>query len=298
MACSVFCLSHSYLLILGLRARCAQTSLAGVGNTVVLITGASSGFGLECAHHLLSRGFRVFGGARRFPNADLPFETLHLDVCDDASVERCVADVIDRAGRLDALVNVAGVSLSGALEMHSTAEATAILETNTLGTFRMCRAVLDHMRARGAGRIINVSSLAGRVAIPFASLYSASKFAVEGMTESFRLEVRRFGVHVSLLEPGDFLTPMTQRYLLTRASATDSVYRPDAERTIAIMEADSRSCPDLRPVARRVEMILRSKRPSLRYTTGMPLQRFAVLLHRFIPNSWFESILRQVYQLT
>jgi NAD(P)-dependent dehydrogenase (short-subunit alcohol dehydrogenase family) len=240
----------------------------------------------------------VFGAARRFPNAEFPFETVHLDVCDDASVERCVAEVLARSGGIDALVNVAGVSLSGALEMHSTAEARAILETNTLGTFRMCRAVLGPMRSRGCGRIVNVSSLAGCVAIPFASLYSASKFAVEGMTESLRLEVRRFGVHVSLLEPGDFLTPMTQRYLLTGESATDSVYRADAERAIAIMEADSRACSDLRPIARRLETILRSRRPSLRYTAGMPLQRFAVLLHRFVPNSWFESILRLTYQLS
>lgn len=239
----------------------------------------------------------MFGASRRCPDPTLPFETLHLDVCDDTSVERAVAEVVERAGRIDVLVNVAGVSFAGALENHSINEVKATFDANTLGVFRMCRAVLPHMRAQRRGRIVNLTSVAGVFAVPYVSAYCASKFATEGLTECLRMEVRRFGVHVSLLEPGDFLTAMTERYAMTEASQNCTVYGTEAERAIAVMEADSRACPDLRPVSRRLETILRSRRPALRYTVGAPLQRLAVLLHRCIPNAWFEAILRTVYKV-
>jgi len=268
-----------------------------MAETVVLVTGASSGFGRECAMYLKSRGYRVFGASRRCPEPSLPFETLHLDVRDDASVKRAIASVVERAGRIDVLVNIAGICLSGAAENHTIAEAHAILDTNTLGVFRMCCAALPHMRKQGSGRIVNVTSLAGLIAIPFSALYCASKFATEGLTESLRMEVRRFGIWVSLLEPGDFLTPMTETYAWTEASRTDTVYRTDSERAIQIMAADCRICPNLRLVSLRLEAILRSRRPALRYTVGMFTQRLATLIHRILPNSWFESLVRHVYQL-
>ncbi len=227
----------------------------------------------------------------------MTFEYLQLDVCDDDSVARVVQAVIERAGRIDALLNVAGIGQAGALEEHSVEEARAMLETNTLGTFRMCRAVLPHMRRQGSGRIINVTSLGGLVAMPFASLYCASKFAVEGMTEALRMEVRRFGIAVSLLEPGDFLTPMTEAYPRTAASNESETYRVELDRAIVIMERDCRACPDLRMVALRVESILNSRRPGLRYTVGLPVQRIAVALRSFVPQSWFEALVRAIYQL-
>jgi NAD(P)-dependent dehydrogenase (short-subunit alcohol dehydrogenase family) len=264
-------------------------------NKVVLISGASSGLGRDAATYLHERGYRVFGASRRFPDPSLPFETLNLDVCDDSSVASAVANVIERAGRIDVLVNVAGILLSGALENHSTEEVRAIFETNTLGTFRMCRAVLPQMRKQERGQIVNVSSLVGLIAIPYASAYAASKFAVEGMTESLRLEVERFHIAVSLLEPGDFLTAMTETYRFTAASETDTVYRTHAERAVKVMEADCRSSPDVRIFSRRLEEIISEPKPALRYTVGPLMQRAAVPVHRLIPNTWFEHLVRGTY---
>jgi NAD(P)-dependent dehydrogenase (short-subunit alcohol dehydrogenase family) len=266
-----------------------------MAETVVLITGATSGLGRDAAVYLKERGYRVFGASRHCPDSGLPFETCKLDVCDDASVARVVSSVIERAGRIDVLVNVAGVALAGAFENHSIDEARAVFETNTLGTFRMCREVLPQMRKQGKGHIVNVSSLAGVMALPFVSLYSASKFAVEGMTESLRMEVRRFGIAVSLLEPGDFLTSQTESYRWTEASKQDTVYRAEAERAVGIMEADCRASTDVRLFSRRLEAIITSPNPGLRYSAGMLLQRVAAPVHRLIPNAWFEQLIRGTY---
>jgi NAD(P)-dependent dehydrogenase (short-subunit alcohol dehydrogenase family) len=218
-----------------------------------------------------------------------------LDVCNDDSVSEAVATVLQRAGRIDGLVNTAGIVFSGAFENHSVEEARALFETNTLGTFRMCRAVLPQMRRQGRGRIVNVSSLAGLMALPYVSIYSASKFAVEGMTESLRMEVERFGISVSLLEPGDFLTTMTEEYPWTEGSKSDEVYRADAERAVKIMEADCRASTDVRQFSRRLEAILEEETPAIRYTVGPWLQRVAAPVHRLIPNAWFEQIIRSTY---
>lgn len=266
-----------------------------MSNKVVLITGASSGLGRDAATYLAERGYRVFGASRRCPDPSLPFESVKLDVCDDASVSEAVSTVIQRAGRLDGLVNAAGIVFSGAFENHSIEEARALFETNTLGTFRMCRAVLPQMRQQGRGRIVNVSSLAGLIALPYVSLYSASKFAVEGMTEGLRMEVERFGISVSLLEPGDFLTTMTESYPWTAGSKNDSVYRNDAEQAVKVMEADCRASTNVRLFSRRLEAILEEESPAIRYTVGPWLQRAAAPVHRLIPNAWFEQIVRSTY---
>ncbi|MCY1013953.1 SDR family NAD(P)-dependent oxidoreductase [Nannocystis pusilla] len=180
--------------------------------TVVLITGASSGFGEAAARLLAARGpCRVFGTSRRAAGHDTPggVEMLPLDVRSDASVAACVDAVMQRAGRIDVLVNNAGYTLAGAVEETAIDEAKAQFDTNFFGMARMVRAVLPVMRAQGGGRIVNVSSLAGLVGVPFHAHYSASKFAVEGLSEGLRQEVRRFGIHVSLIEPGDFKTAGT-----------------------------------------------------------------------------------------
>jgi NAD(P)-dependent dehydrogenase (short-subunit alcohol dehydrogenase family) len=266
-------------------------------NPVVVISGASSGLGRAAATHLAARGYRVIGGGRRFPDPSLPFETHRLDVCDGQSVERFVARAVEQAGRIDALVNCAGISLSGALEVMSLDEAQRIFDTNLLGTVRMCREVLPLLRGQREGRIVNVSSLAGLIALPFQAAYTASKYAVEGLTECLRHETRPFGIHVSLLEPGDFLTGMTEHYEWSALANGDTVYAERARRAIAIMEADCRKSSDLAAFSLRLESILRSRRPRLRYSVGMPIQRFAAVLRRFIPDSWMEWIIRTTYRL-
>ncbi|MGC8873617.1 MAG: SDR family NAD(P)-dependent oxidoreductase, partial [Chloroflexia bacterium] len=155
---------------------------------VVLITGASSGIGLACARYLADRGYRVFGTSRH-PEAcpPEPFPMIQMDVCDDASVLRGVEAVRERAGRIDVLVNNAGIGYGGAIEDTSLEEAHRQFETNFFGALRLCRAVLPIMRAQGSGLIVNMSSIGGLIGLPFQGLYSATKFALEGMSEALRL---------------------------------------------------------------------------------------------------------------
>ena len=261
---------------------------------VVLVTGASSGIGRATAEHLAARGWRVFGAQRRLPSAGAGpagVEMLIMDVDDDASVEHGVRKVHAAAGRLDAVVNNAGMAWMGAVEDTSVAEAKAQLETNFFGAFRVCRAVLPIMRAQRRGYIVNVSSLAGVLGLPFSGLYSASKFALEGMTESLRFEARRFGVEVVLIEPGDFRTQLPVARRETAGARSNDAYREALARFKAQQDKDEAGAPTPEPVARLVARILETEHPRLRYSVGMLGQRIVVPLKRLLPQRLFERVL-------
>ena len=170
---------------------------------VVLVTGVSSGIGRAAAERFAQRGCQVFGTVRAVAKAQpIPgVQLVEMDVRDEASVQRAVQSVIDSAKRVDVLVNNAGISMLGAVEETSLAEAAALLDTNVLGILRTARALLPHMREQGSGRIVNISSVVGFLPAPYMGLYAASKHAVEGLSESLDHEVRQFGVRVVLVEP-------------------------------------------------------------------------------------------------
>ena len=272
--------------------------MQGTVRKVVLVTGASSGKGKACAEHLAKRGWRVFGAQRRVPSGGAePVEMLAMDVTDDESVQRGVALVVERAGRLDAVVNNAGNALMGSVEDTSIEEAKAQLDTNFFGALRVCRAVLPQLREQGGGHIVNVSSLAGVLGLPFSGLYSASKFALEGMTESLRLETRRFGIRVSLIEPGDFRSNLSAARQTARAAAHSDAYREDFARVKAQQDEDEAGAPSPEPIGRLVEQIFSDSHPRLRYTIGMASQRAVVPLKRLLPQRWFEAALTRVLGL-
>jgi NAD(P)-dependent dehydrogenase (short-subunit alcohol dehydrogenase family) len=264
---------------------------------VVLVTGTSSGIGRACAVHLAGRGFRVFGARRRLEQAADTFQEIAMDVTDDDSVAHGIDAIYQQAGRIDVVVNNAGLGFAGAIEDTSMAEARAQFETNLFGTLRVCRAVLPRMRAQGGGRIINVSSIGGLIALPFQGLYCASKFAVEGMTEALRMEVEPFGIHVSLVEPGDFRTAFTQNRSRVAASGKSSVYDAQMQISLGIMERDEQRGPAPIAVARLVEKIIAAHHPRLRYSVGMFHQRLAILLRRVLPASWFDYLIAATYKL-
>jgi NAD(P)-dependent dehydrogenase (short-subunit alcohol dehydrogenase family) len=170
---------------------------------VVIITGVSSGIGRATAEQFTQRGCRVFGTVRNITTARaIPGVTLiEMDIRDEASVLQGIQTVIDLAKRIDVLVNSAGVTLLGALEEASIAEAQTLFDTNLFGLMRVSKAVLPHMRKQGSGRIVNVSSVLGFLPAPYMALYSASKHAVEGLSETLDHEVRQFGIRVALVEP-------------------------------------------------------------------------------------------------
>ena len=266
---------------------------------VVLITGATSGIGQACAEHLASAGWRVFGTGRSVPSAasrDGRVEMVAMDVDDEASVHAGVAAVIAKAGRLDAVVNNAGFSMRGAVEDTAIIEAKALFETNFFGVLRVCRAAMPALRAGGCGYIVNISSLAGIVGLPFSGLYSASKFALEGVSESLRLETRPFGIHVVLVEPGDFRTQIkTNRRLV--APSQNSVYRAAFYKFMHKRDQDETTAPTPEPVARLVERILNNRSPKMRYSVGMLGQRILVPLKRFLPQRIFEWLFCRVIGL-
>lgn len=274
-------------------------------SVVVLISGASQGVGKVCAQHLGRAGYRVYAGSRSYSDPGSTAEdhdhapqisNIYLDVTEQEAVSKCVEHILNREGRLDVLVNNAGFGIAGSVEDTSIEECKSQFETNFFGAVRMCRDVLPIMRAQGSGMILNISSLAGKVAVPFQSAYSASKFALEGFTDSLRIEVYSYGIRVVLLEPGDLKTEFTSNRQRTAASS-NSVYQERFESALGIMEDDERNGTPAKDVAVVVERILRSSNPKPRYQVGPWFERAALVAKKFIPEKAFDAGLSRYYHL-
>lgn len=263
---------------------------------VVLVTGASSGFGQLIAEQLAARGHRVFGSSRRTLPDRPGIRMLVLDVTDAAQVERAVAQVLAEAGRLDVLINNAGVGLCGAVEDTSLAEAQWQMDTNFFGAVRMIRAVLPAMRAQGRGRILTVSSLAGLAGLPFQAFYSASKYALEGLNEALRLELAGSGIEHATLNPGDFRTGFTDARVLTR-QAHDGVLAGQLARTLAIYQRDEQQGADPRRVAELAARLVEQPRLAVRYPVGSLGQRAGIFAKRLLPARLFERLMKMTYAI-
>jgi len=202
--------------------------------STVLVTGGTDGLGRATAIHLAERGYRVFAAGRSAQRLEalsqlarerkLPIEPMELDVCDAASGERTIAEIERRAGPLDILVNNAGIAIAAVMEEVTPADLHKVLETNFFSPIRLAQRVLPEMRRRRRGRIINMSSISGKVAIPVMGPYAASKYALEAASDSMRLELYPFGIHVVLIEPGYIHTNMNRN-----AAELSSAYAKGAE---------------------------------------------------------------------
>lgn len=263
---------------------------------VILITGASSGIGRACAEHLRERGYRVFG-ASRHPAPHAGIVPVEMDVDDDAAVQRGVAQVLAEAGRLDVVVNNAGYALAGAVEDTSIEEAQAQFNTNFFGVLRVTRAVLPAMRRQGAGLIVNIGSIGGTLGLPFQGLYSASKAALEELTEALNYEVRPFGIRVALIRPGDHHTNGTANRRRAARSLGQSVYRAQFERTLQTVEQGELAAPAPHAIARTLERIIATPRPRLYYTVGSPIEQAAIWARPFVPGRLFRFVVRKYYHL-
>lgn len=282
---------------------------------VALITGASSGIGLACAQRLQKRGYAVYGTSRRAPAPGAVAEgdgnelvrpsdqhqgsltIIQMDVHDEESIRLAVDYIMSREGRIDVLVNNAGMGYAGAFEETSLEEAQAQLETNFFGVLRVCQAVLPVMRHQGGGKIISMSSLGGLVGLPFQSMYSASKFALEGAMEALRLEVAPFGIHVSLIEPGNFRTDFTDQRQLAAPNGSDGPYATQFRRALEVIEADERNGAEPERVAETLEKILRSRKPRLRYPSARFPESLLPIAKRFLPDSLIGFYLRTMHRL-
>lgn len=263
---------------------------------VVLITGTSSGIGRAIASAFAAKGYEVFGTSRN-PQRNEPIagvELLPLDVGDQASVTSAVSTVIQRAGRIDVLVNNAGVGVFGAAEESSIAQAQELFDTNFFGLIRVTNEVLPHLRAQRSGRIINISSVLGFLPAPYGALYAASKHAVEGYSESLDHETREFGVRVSVVEPG-----YTDTAFDANAADPDSPiesYRALREQVKEGLIKAVRAGDDPSVVAKVALKAATSRSPKLRYPAG-PLARQLTVLKKFAPEALLDKGIRKANNL-
>jgi|SRR5579871_583491 len=261
---------------------------------VVLVTGASSGIGQRCAALLARKGYRVYG-ASRSAVSEGSVVPLKMDVTVDQSVREACDSIFEREGHLDVLINSAGMGIAGALEDTSPQEAREQFDVNLFGVLRVCRATLPMMRQQRSGYIVNIGSIGGLVAIPYQGAYSASKFALEGMTECLRMEVKPFGIRVVLIEPGDHRTGFTKNRRMTQDSSQNPTYRVACTRAIQRMAADETMGSHPENVARLVHRVIQIPSPRLRYSAGPCSQRAAAWLKRFAPNALVEKIVSTYY---
>jgi NAD(P)-dependent dehydrogenase (short-subunit alcohol dehydrogenase family) len=264
---------------------------------VALVTGVSSGIGLATARKLLAKGFRSFGTVRetsRVSAVPPGVELIQLDVRDEKSVSAGVRAVLDRAGRVDVLINNAGSVLVGSLEETSISEAKELFDTNFFGVLRMSRAVLPSMRRQKWGRIINISSVLGFLPAPYQGIYAASKHALEGYSESLDHEVRRFGIRVSVIEPGFTRTNLEQNSHLIGEPLTD--YASERSSVLAALAKGIAAGDSPDAVAAVVLAAATDPTPRLRYPGGRQAKILS-LVKKFAPQGILDRGLRKQFGL-
>jgi NAD(P)-dependent dehydrogenase (short-subunit alcohol dehydrogenase family) len=263
---------------------------------VALVTGASSGIGRAAALALVDAGFAVVGTSRNAANAEpiAGVTLLDLDVASDESVRSLVEEVIERFGRIDVLVNNAGVGAVGAGEESSIDQTKEVFDINVFGLVRMTNAVLPHMRAQGSGRVVNVSSVLGLIPAPFMAIYAATKHAVEGYSESVDHELREHGVRMLLVEPAYTSTGFEASSL-----APDSplpIYAAQREVSRDVLATAVRNADDPDVVAKVIVAASTDAKPKLRYTAGSMAGRVSVL-RRIVPSRAFDRQIRKLNRL-
>src|SRR5207342_789080 len=267
-----------------------------IKGSIALVTGASSGIGEATAHRLAMAGYKVYGTSRHsVQSGQQSFAMLPLDVTSDASVDAAVRELIKREGRIDLLVNNAGFGVAPAgAEESSIEQAKAIFETNFFGLVRMTRAVLPHMRRQGSGRIINIGSVLGFLPMPYGALYSATKHAVEGYSESLDHELRTRGIRVSVIEPAYTKTQFDANFLPPDAMLDE--YREARALLGDVLKGVMASADEPAVVADAVLQAATAVRPKLRYTAGSLANRLR-LLRRFAPAGVLDEGIRKDLRL-
>ncbi len=265
----------------------------------ILVTGASSGIGKVSCLHLAERGYRVIGTSRSLERLASLFDEaearglkvygVELDMNSDESVGSVMPALIDQFGSIDALVNNAGFGVWGPVQSLSIDELKTQFEANFFGAVRMVHAVLPGMIERGAGRIVNISSVLGRIGAPFHGAYVASKFALEGISESLRAELAPFGVYVSVVEPGLFDTDFQENQLrAARADEPDMPYAPHVRQYSDRRDRFQYRGADPVIVAKVIEKIVRSRNPRFRYPVGVDA-RAGMVGARLLPERLFHA---------
>ncbi|WP_142786281.1 SDR family oxidoreductase [Changchengzhania lutea] len=264
---------------------------------VVLITGGSSGIGKSIGEFLLGKNFKVYGTSRDPDNyKDSLFPILKLDVKNNETIKNTVRSIIEAEGRLDVVINNAGAGITGPIEEIPEEEIKANFNTNFFGPINVIKAVLPQMRLQNSGLIINVTSIAGYMGLPYRGIYSASKGALELLTEAFRMELKAFNIHMTNVAPGDFATNIAAGRFHAPVY-DDSPYRKPYGKTLELMNThvESGSDPDI--MAKAVYKIITTKNPKGHYKVGEFMQKFSIVLKRILPDKVYEKMLMMHYKL-
>ncbi|WP_439153276.1 SDR family oxidoreductase [Winogradskyella sp.] len=264
---------------------------------VVLITGASSGIGKSVGEYLFTKGFKVYGTSRNpanYPNSKFPI--VAVDVTKSETITTCIDEVLKRTSKIDVLINNAGVGITGPMEEIPESEIKRNFDTNFFGPINVIKAVLPHMRSNKSGLIINVTSIAGYMGLPFRGVYSASKGALELITESFRMELKTFNIHMSNVAPGDFATNIAAgRY--HAPVLNDSPYHEKYNLSLKMMDEHVDSGNDPLQMAKAIHKIIETKNPKVHYKVGAFMQKFSIVLKRILPDKVYEKLLMNHYKL-
>ena len=262
---------------------------------VILITGISSGFGKKTAELLAKKGHKVYGTVRKETDINPLVNVLKLDLTDQQSVQMAVEKVLKKEGRIDVLVNNAGMHTGGSIETTAVENAKMQLDTNIMGLVYMLKEVLPAMRKQNNGTIINFGSIGGLMGLPFQGFYSASKFAIEGLSEALRMELKQFNIKVVVINPGDFHTNNTANRRNFLANSVNDPYAEQFTKTLAVIEKDENAGWDPEVLARKLLKIIETKNPCHRYVIASAEQKLAVILKRLLPSGLFMKILAPHY---
>ncbi len=266
-------------------------------NKVVLITGASSGIGKSIGEYLQEKGFIVYGTSRnpkKYTNSKFPL--LALDVSDEDSIKKAVSQIIEKEKQLDILINNAGKGITGPVEETPIEEMKKAFDTNFFGVVNVCKGVLPQMRKQKNGLILNISSIAGYMGLPYRGIYSATKSATSILSEVLSLETKQFGITVVDVAPGDFATNIAAGRYHTPLFK-DSPYKKHYSKVLKQIddEVDKGLQPEI--MAKAIYRIIRKKNPKVRYRVGTFMQRYAIHIKRLMPDRLYEKILMKHYKL-
>lgn len=264
---------------------------------VILVTGASSGIGKSIATFLSEKGYKVYGTSRNPKNLEnFSFELIALDVLDVITIKKAIKFIIDKEGKLDVLINNAGMGITGPIEDTPTDEMRSVFNTNLFGAIDVMKAVLPQMRNQNSGTIINVTSIAGYMGLPFRGLYSATKGALEIVTEAISMEVKPFGINVVNVAPGDFATNIAAGRYHTPVFE-NSAYKENYQTNLDLMDAHVSGGLDPIEMAKAVYKVINAKNPKIHYKVGGFMEKFSIVLKRILPDRMYEKLLMNHYKL-
>ncbi len=263
---------------------------------IVLITGASSGLGASIAAYLCTKGYKVYGASRNLPKINPAYKPVVMDVCNEKSIQDAVNAIMQAEGRIDVVINNAGLGIAGPVENLLLNDVQRVFDTNLFGMLRTCQAVLPGMRAARSGLIINISSIGSETGLPYRGAYSASKAALDRLTEALRMELAPFGIQACYLQPGGIQTDINKNRITTPLAAGNA-YKESFDRCYDIVNASVSKGMDTEVFGPVVEKIIGSKKVKRCYRIGKPMEKISVALKRTLPDHTYDKLVSNHYKV-